>query len=122
MQYSYSAVALIDKPTLKPNQNQHQRRINIPSNGSTSAPTASEAHHRALPPGVQRIGRAIALTDAGITPSRDEYHAIAAVGTSTHKIKFAPADEGKEGWLITWYVNTRGEMGPESVGLAFRVV
>ena len=88
----------------------------------TSAPTTSEVHHRALPPGVQRIGRALALTDAGITPSRDEYHAIAAVGTSTHKIKFAPADEGKVGWLITWYVNTRGEMGPESEGLGFRVV
>ena len=58
----------------------------------------------------------------GTTPTRDGYHAIEAVGTSTHKIQFAPADVGKMGWLITWYVNTWGEIGPESEGLGFRVV
>ena len=45
-----------------------------------------------------------------------------AVGTSAHKILFQSAHEGRVGWLITWYVNTRGEMEPESEGLGLRVV
>ena len=88
----------------------------------TSVPEQGEERHRAMPDDVQRIGRAIAYAAEGVTPTRDQYHAIDSVGVTSYRIVSMPSEEGMVCWLITWYINPRGEVGPESKPLSFRVI
>ena len=88
----------------------------------TSQPVQGEERHRAMPDDVQRIGRAIAYAAEGVTPTRDQYHAIDSVGVTSYRIVSLPSEVGMICWLITWYINPRGETGPESEPLSFRVI
>ncbi len=86
-------------------------------------PLQGDENHRALPTSVQRIGRAVAMmTNDETTPNRSQYNAIDSIGTTAYTMVAAPEDEHKMCWLITWYINPRGETGPESEPLSFRVV
>ena len=86
-------------------------------------PVQGDENHRALPGNVQRIGRAVAImVNDEATPTRAQYRAIDSIGTTVYNLVAAPGDEHKMCWLITWYINSRGEAGPESEPLSFRVI
>lgn len=89
----------------------------------TMNPTLGQERVTALPVDIKPFGRALCLTDSAETPpKRAQYHNLEAVGSTTYELVFAPENARMNAWLITWYINNRGETGPESAPLSFMVV
>lgn len=90
---------------------------------STAESNQGDENHRSKPLGVQRVGRKIALVAQGATaPVAADYHAIDSVGSIIFDIVFNPLEVDMNCYLITWYINSRGEAEPESPPLMFIVV
>jgi hypothetical protein len=75
-----------------------------------------------MPVDVTRISRKMAVVADGVTPSPENYHAITQVGVTIYDIVFSPEQEGSVAWLITSYVNPRGQEGPPSPPFKFRII
>lgn len=84
-------------------------------------PYSDEVDHIALPKHM-KLGRKIAVVPAGTPPTEANYHTIDSVGRSKFRITFAPAEADMDGYLICAYYNPRGENGPESKPLQFRII
>lgn len=85
-------------------------------------PNSEDIRHLALPAG-WKLSRKIAVvgpTDP--PPLAQDYRPIDSVGRGKFKLTFAPADEGKIGYIICTYFNRRGEYGPESPPLRFHII
>lgn len=86
-----------------------------------TVPTSEEVNHVALPMHMS-IGRRLAVVANGTEPTDADYKSIDNVGRSKFRISFVSAEEGMDGYLICSYFNPRGEHGPESVPLKFRII
>lgn len=78
--------------------------------------------HRGFPPDVAGAGRKLAVVSAGVSPTAGDYVVLGNTGRTTFRINFEPSQVGKEGHLIVWYLNERGEKGPESAPLKFIII
>ena len=79
-------------------------------------------HRRHFPIDVVYAGRKLALVSADAPPPADtDYRTLTQTSRVIFNLHFSPADEGKKGYLITWYVNERGEVGPQSKPVSFYV-
>ena len=112
----------VPKPTITPG--------NSTSNTSHCAnkffafnPTEGEEAKKALPVDVKKIGRKVYYANHGDPlPALDKYTLLDAIGTSTFTIVCTAEQAHKQGYLITWYINNRGEAGPESDPFPFDTV
>ena len=86
-----------------------------------TVPTSEEINHVALPPDM-RIGRKLATVPFGQEPTAADYHIIDSVGRSKFTISFTPAEVGMDGYLVCYYFNHRGDHGPDSAPLKFRIL
>ena len=85
-------------------------------------PNPPNQNHRGRPKDVAHIGRKLALVSAGSpAPKESDYKNLVQTTRSIFQINFPPEDEGKEGYLVAWYVNHRGEAGPVSKPTTFHV-
>lgn len=89
---------------------------------STFEPDSGNENHVHLPEYATSIARELAITDTAEPPERSAYHAIDNTGRGIHMVTFTQADVDKFGWLITKYVNNRGEAGPESDPCKLRIM
>lgn len=90
---------------------------------STFQPDPGVENHRGLPTDVFAVMRKIALVAIGSpAPEADAYHAIETSGHGTFRLAWVPEQEGMECYLITAFVNRRGEMGPESQPISFTII
>ena len=89
----------------------------------TSNPNPPHETENKLPVDVDKIGRKIAIvkpTDP--EPAISSYHNLEAIGSVIYDIVFDPLNEGAKVWLITCYINARGEEGPSSKPMSFPVI
>ena len=84
-------------------------------------PNPEDVNHLTLPKHM-KLGRKLAVVPAGTTPAETDYHPIDSVGRSKFRITFNPAEQDMDGYLICTYFNPRGEHGPESKPLQFRII
>ena len=83
-------------------------------------PNPPEQTHRALPLGAEHIGRKLAVVPTGRpAPQPADYHNLTQIGRTIFELNFEPTQKGQLGYLIAWYVNRRGEVGPESEPTSF---
>jgi hypothetical protein len=88
----------------------------------TFNPQPGMENETSMPIDVVRIARKMAVVADGVTPSAENYHAITQVGVTMYDIVFSPEQEGAMAWLITSYVNHRGQEGPSSPPFKFRII
>lgn len=119
----------IDKTTLTPSPIPSQTPINtllatnhLVNTLSASMPKQGEQNHRGKPEHVHSIGQEIAVLDADIDPTPNDYHSIDSIGSTTFDISFNQSEVGKTCHLITWYINPRNESGPKSPALSFMII
>lgn len=86
-----------------------------------TVPTSEEVNHLALPAHMN-IARLLAVMPDGTDPTENDYEPIDNVGRSKFSLSFMPAEEGMQGYLICSYFNPRGEHGPQSSPLKFRII
>jgi hypothetical protein len=80
-------------------------------------------NRRKLPDDVAKIGRKLAIVNSDVwQPAPELYQYLDTIGYSRYVLKFDPEDVGKCGWLITWYINPRGEAGPPSEPCHFYII
>ncbi len=78
-------------------------------------PTEGHTNDRHLPDDVVKIGRAIVYINHYLPiTARNTFTEISSVGSTTFDILVAPENRHKVGYIITWYINNRGDKGPES--------
>ncbi|MGU9956881.1 MAG: hypothetical protein ACNYPI_04360 [Arenicellales bacterium WSBS_2016_MAG_OTU3] len=71
-------------------------------------------NHTGLPVDISQVGRKIALVAlGGPIPKADDYHAINSSGAGTFELVWKPEQISYNCHLITWFINARGESGPE---------
>ena len=82
--------------------------------------TAGNSHHRL--PAFNQLLHKTAFPAAGVVPTDADYTNISISGRSKFNIQ-APRDTtpGTKGYVKCCYVNSRGEMGPESAPFEFIV-
>ena len=98
-------------------QKNHSARI------STHIHIVNEKPKRKLPEHVKKIGRKVAITEYNAGPPPDDaYKNLEIIGRSVYTISFKPEESGLKAWLITWYINARGENGPCSPPLAIHII
>ena len=85
-------------------------------------PNRPDQNHHAFPDDIAGAGRKLAIVAADATPTKADYSTLSNTGRTMFTINFTPHQEGKRGYLVAWYVNSRGEMGPESKSLSFLIV
>jgi hypothetical protein len=99
----------------------------------TSNPQPGTETSTHLPADVVKIGRKVAVVfptsmppgggPAGIiAPSGDLYDDIEAIGHTQYDVVFQPEQYGATAFIITWYLNARGEAGPPSEPYSFKVI
>jgi len=76
-----------------------------------------------LPVDVEKLGRKLSFTaiDEG-APAMDTYKTIEIIGAADYTLSFDEDKIGKKVWLISWYINPTGEVGPNSYPISFIVI
>ncbi len=86
-------------------------------------PTPERENHLGLPPDVSQIGRKIVILPRGeAEPKASDYKTINSVGTRRFTMQWQPEQSGQHCYLITWFMNYRGETGPESLPLMMPII
>jgi hypothetical protein len=125
----------IPRPAFAP-ANQLIKSTHLVARIFTSNPQPSFENETHLPVDVVKVGRKVAVMFPFITPpgpiggggvatpmpSPEQYHSIEAIGSTTFDLVFEPEQEGATAYLITWYLNARGEAGPPSAPYAFKII
>ncbi|MEI6816305.1 MAG: hypothetical protein WCL14_06815 [Bacteroidota bacterium] len=112
----------VEKSTIAP-ANTCTKITHLVNRFFTFNPTSGQEAVKHLPKDVKKIGRKVVYTNHGEpVPARDKFLLIDAIGTSSYDIVHATENAHKKGYLITWYLNNRGEAGPESDPFPFDTV
>ena len=112
----------VAKPTIAP-ESTCTKITHLVNRFFTFNATSGQETVKHLPEDVKKIGRKVAYTNHGDPiPSRDKFSLLDAIGTSSYDIVHAIENAHKKGYLITWYLNNRGEAGPESDPYPFDTV
>jgi hypothetical protein len=86
-------------------------------------PTEGHITDKHLPDDVAKIGRAIAyVPHYQPAPTRDKYTTISSVGSTSFDILVATINRHMVCYIITWYINNRGDFGGESDPFNFDTV
>ena len=89
----------------------------------TNNPNPPHENEEKLPVDVSQIGRKLAVVPAGSpAPALAQYHNLENIGTTNYSLVFNPEQGGAVAYLITWYINARGEAGPQSEPLAIQIL
>ena len=111
----------IPKPTIAP-QIDLLATSHLRNEFEITDPNRPDQNHRAFPDDITGAGRKLAVVATDVTPAETDYITLGNTGRTMFTINFATNQEGKRGYLVAWYVNSRGEMGPESKPLSFLIV
>jgi len=87
----------------------------------TSNPVAGHETEKALPEGVVKIGRKIAYVLPG-APIPTVYGGLPSVGSTVFHLLFTEDQKNMVAYIITWYINNRGEEGPPSPPYPFTII
>ena len=80
-------------------------------------------NHRRLPTDVHYLAIYLAFTDTKTPPTADQFQRVGDDATHmTFRVDIPPEHRGKIGWLVTAFMNRRGQQGPKSVALMFRTL
>ncbi len=86
-------------------------------------PNRGAGKRSGLPVDVKQVGRKIAVVAHGEPiPEANDYHAISSSGSGMFDLIWQPEQANHICHLITWFVNYRGEEGPESLPFAFTII
>ncbi len=89
----------------------------------TSNPNPPHEKETNLPEDVTKIGRKIAYGKPGENPpALDLYHHIEPIGSTIYEIIFSAENLGAMAYIMTCYMNNRGEEGPYSKPTDFYVI
>ena len=112
----------IPRPTVSP-ANQEIKTSHLVKKIFTSNPQPGKENDVSLPVDVAKIGRKLAVAAATApAPGPEQYHTLESIGTAIYDLVFAPEQAGAMGYLITYYINSRGEEGPPSEPFSFRII
>ncbi len=90
---------------------------------STFEPSPGIENHLGLPADVSRVGRKIALVPQGEpAPQASDYHPLDSSGAGAFNLVWQPEQAEHNCYLITWFINFRGESGPESLPFKFAII
>jgi hypothetical protein len=126
--------AHIPRPAIAP-ANQVIKTSHLITKIFTNNPQPGFENQTHLPVDVKKIGRKIAVVAAFPNPippggggpsfpvpSAQQYITLEPIGSTTYDLVFDVEQEGAMAYLITWYMNARGEAGPPSAPFAFRII
>lgn len=86
----------------------------------TSNPNPPFEKETSLPKDVTKIGRKVAFTKKDeAAPDIKSYVTLEAIGATIWEWNYEADKIGLIGWVITYYLNNRGEAGPDSRPLSF---
>lgn len=89
----------------------------------TGNPTVGHTTDKHLPDDVVKIGRATCyVPHYQPAPTRDQYTNISSVGSTSYDLLVSAANRHMVCYIITWYINNRGDNGPESDPFNFDTV
>jgi len=110
----------IPRPTIEP-----ENTVEDQTHLITKIFTFDPKHNtiKKLPEDVKKIGRKIAITpEFDAKPDPKAFINLEDVGTAVHAICFDESNEGSVCWLMTCYINPRGEEGPYCKPYGFRII
>ena len=111
----------IPKPTFAP-QIMLLKTSHLRNKFVVREPRVSNQKRARFPTDVSGAGRKLAVMPTDKSPTAGDYKGLSTTTRTTFTLNFEPSQAGKKGYLIAWYVNRRGEMGPESEPLEFMII
>src|ERR1035437_266340 len=89
--------------------NTQLRATHLQSEIFTSNPVAGHETEKALPEGVVKIGRKLAVVKMGdLLPAANLYNGLPSVGSTVFHLLFREEQTNMQAYIITWYINNRG--------------
>ncbi len=97
--------------------------LQVPMHMTFAAPASENPFKRAKPPGVHAIGIKIAIVGTGAAPpAATDYVRQEDETTSEFEMLFTAGQAGKVLYLIAFYINSRGEAGPDSIPYIITII
>jgi hypothetical protein len=126
--------AHVPRPTVAP-ANQVIKTSHLVTKIFTNNPQEGFENQTKLPVDVKKVGRKIAVVPPFVTPIPpggggaafpvplpEQYMTLEPIGSTIYDLVFQPEQEGAMAYIITYYINPRGEAGPPSAPFAFRII